>query len=267
MDKLQDLKKIIGEYSSAVVAFSGGVDSTFLAWVCKTVLGKKVLLVTARSKTYPESELEGAKKTAEFLGLRHQVIVSEEIEIPGFSDNPPNRCYYCKSELFFKIKDIGAQEGYEAVFDGSNIDDTKDYRPGRQALSELKIRSPMVDAGLTKDEIRAYSKQAGLPTANKPSYACLASRFPYGEKITETKLSRVGEAECILREMGFTQLRVRSHGDLARIEFVHDEMDKGWATRAKVEEQLKKLGFIYVTIDVKGYRTGAMNEALEKKLQ
>ncbi|HUI91921.1 MAG TPA: ATP-dependent sacrificial sulfur transferase LarE [Chitinivibrionales bacterium] len=264
MDKLEHLKRIIGKYKSAVVAFSGGADSTFLAWACKTVLGDKVMLVTAHSKTYPESELEGTKKTAKLLGLNHRVIVSEEIDIPGFSDNPPNRCYYCKSELFSKIKAIAAKEGYDAVFDGSNSDDLKDYRPGRKALSELGIISPMVEAGLTKDVIRSYSKSAGLPTAAKPSFACFASRFPYGEKITEQKLSRVGESECILREMGFTQFRVRSHGDLARIEFIQNEMDRGWSMRAQIEEKLKQNGFTYVAIDTKGYRTGAMNEALKQ---
>ena len=262
MDKLQHLKQLIGKYKSAVVAFSGGVDSTFLAWAAKTVLGDNMLLVTAQSSTYPVSELDGAIQSAAVLKCRHRIIVSEETDIPGFTDNPPNRCYYCKSELFSKIKDIAAKEGFDVVLDGSNSDDLKDYRPGRKALAELGISSPMVEAGLTKDEIRGYSKQAGLPTASKPSFACLASRFPYGEKITTKKLDRVGESECVLREMGFTQFWVRSHGDLARIEFVQSEMDKGWAMRNRIEEKLRENGYTYVTIDAKGYRTGAMNEVL-----
>lgn len=263
MDKLEDLKRIIGRHKSAVVAFSGGVDSTFLAWACASVLGDKVLLVTAQSSTYPASELDGAKQSAQALGCKHRIIVSEETDIPGFSDNPPNRCYYCKSELFSKIRDIARSEGYDVVFDGSNVDDTRDYRPGRQALAELGISSPMIEAKLTKDEIRAYSKLAGLPTATKPSFACLASRFPYGERITKVKLGRVGKAEESLRTMGFTQFRVRSHGDLARLEFIEQEIDKAWAGRRVIEDALKQAGFTFVAIDTKGYRTGAMNEALD----
>lgn len=191
MDKLEHLQKIIGKYSSAVVAFSGGVDSTFLAWACKSVLGDKVLLVTAQSSTYPASELDGAKRSAALLDIKQRIIISEEMDIPGFADNSPGRCYYCKKELFTKIVTIARDEKFEIVFDGSNMDDMKDFRPGRKALAELNIRSPMVEAELTKDEIRSLSEKAGLPTAAKPSFACLASRFPYGEKITIQKLDRV----------------------------------------------------------------------------
>lgn len=264
MDKLENLKKIIGRYPSAVVAFSGGVDSTFLAWACAAVLHDKVMLVTAKSSTYPASEMDGAVQSARILGCKHRLIVSEEIDIPGFADNPPNRCYFCKSELFSKIRDIAREEGYAAVFDGSNLDDTKDYRPGRQALKELGIVSPLIEAELTKEEIRAYSRQAALPTASKPSFACLASRFPYGEKITREKLDRVGKAEQSLRLMGFTQFRVRSHGDVARLEFVEPEMDKAWSGRKVIEDALTQAGYTYVAIDTRGYRTGAMNEVLPR---
>ncbi len=266
MNKLEHLKKIIGEYKSAVVAFSGGVDSTYLASVCKEVLGEnKVLLVTAQSSTYPESEIAGSKESAKALGLQQLLIVSEEIDIPGFSDNPPHRCYYCKKELFSKIVSIAKEKGFETVFDGSNVDDLKDYRPGRKAIEELAIRSPMVEAKLTKDDIRAFSKDAHLPTAQKPSFACLASRFPYGEKITKDKLDRVGKAEQVLKLMGFSQFRVRSHGDIARLEFIESEMDRAWAERLVIEDALKQGGYAYVAIDTRGYRTGAMNEVLSEE--
>jgi pyridinium-3,5-biscarboxylic acid mononucleotide sulfurtransferase len=264
VDKLEHLEKIISREASAVVAFSGGADSTFLAWACKRALGDNVLLVTARSSTYPESELDGAKQSAALLGMKQRIILSEETDIPGFSDNPPYRCYYCKKGLFSKISDIARAENYAVVFDGSNKDDLNDYRPGRKALEELSVRSPLCEAGMTKEEIRGFSRQAGLPTAQKPSFACLASRFPYGEPITKEKLDRVGKAEQVLRLMGFTQFRVRSHGDVARIEFVESEMDKGWSERHVIEDALKQAGYVYVAIDARGYRTGAMNEALRK---
>ena len=260
--KLEKLKQIIGRFTSAVVAFSGGVDSTFLARVAREVLGDRVLLVTATSATYPESELDEAKKLAARIGATHRIIVSEEIDIPGFSDNPPDRCYYCKRELFMKIRGIAECEGYQAVFDGSNADDLSDFRPGRRALSELGVISPLVEAGLTKKEIRALSAEMGLPTASKGSFACLASRFPYGDSITKEKLARVDRAEQTLRAMGFNQFRVRSHGDLARIEIEPADLDNAWQRRADISVACKKAGFVFVSLDLEGYRTGAMNEAL-----
>ena len=262
MDNLQMLKDIIGSYKSAVIAFSGGVDSTFLARVAKDALNGNVLLVTATSSTYPVSELEEAKEIAKQLGLEHRIITSEEIDIPGFSDNPPDRCYFCKKELFNRIKKLAENEGYDVVFDGSNADDLKDYRPGLKALKEHGVVSPLCTAGLTKEEIRNLSEEYGLPTSNKPSFACLASRFPYGEKITKEKLIRVGTVEKDIRDMGFTQFRVRSHDNLARLEFISKEMEKAWQIREFLGEICKKAGFIYAAIDLKGYRTGAMNETL-----
>ena len=261
-DKLELLLTRLKEYKSAVIAFSGGVDSTFLARVSKDVFGDNLLLITATSSTYPFYELDEAKSLATLLGIKHKVIVSEEIDIPGFADNPPDRCYYCKSELFGKIKYIASGEHYEAVFDGSNADDLKDFRPGMKAKEEKGIISPLADSGFTKNDIRYFSEKYNLPTATKQSYACLASRFPYGEKITKVKLDRLAIAEFEVRKLGFTQFRIRSHENLARLEFVPSEMDKGWEMKDKLEEICKKTGFNYVAIDLKGYRPGSMNEVL-----
>jgi pyridinium-3,5-biscarboxylic acid mononucleotide sulfurtransferase len=267
-DKLDDLKAWLKKYKSAVIAFSGGVDSTFLARIAKDVYGDNLLLITATSSTYPFYELEEAKSLALLLGIKHKIIVSEEIDIPGYSDNPPDRCYYCKSELFGKIKYIASEEGFEAVLDGSNADDLKDFRPGMKAKHEKGVVSPLAETGFTKSDIRHFSGQLNLPTATKQSYACLASRFPYGEKITKVKLDRLAQAEFEVRNLGFSQFRIRSHENLARFEFIPSEMDKAWGIKDKLTDICKRSGFNYITIDLKGYRTGSMNEALsdsEKK--
>src|SRR5674476_909652 len=266
--KLEVLLTRLKEYKSAVIAFSGGVDSTFLARVSKDVFGDNLLLITATSSTYPFYELDEAKSLATLLGIKHKVIVSEEIDIPGYSDNPPDRCYYCKSELFGKIKFIASQEGYEAVLDGSNADDLKDFRPGMKAKQEKGVISPLADSGFTKNDIRHLSAELNLPTASKQSYACLASRFPYGEKITKVKLDRLAMAEFEVRKLGFSQFRIRSHENLARLEFIPAEMEKAWEIKDKLTDICKNFGFTFVTIDLKGYRTGSMNEVLsdsEKK--
>jgi len=261
-EKLKQLIIHLKKYKSAVIAFSGGVDSTFLARIAKDVYGDNLILVTATSSTYPFYELEEAKSLAELLGIKHKIIVSEEIEIPGYADNPPDRCYYCKSELFGKIKYITEKEGFEAVFDGSNADDLKDFRPGMKAKQEKGVISPLADSGFTKNDIRLFSAEYKLPTATKQSYACLASRFPYGEKITKPKLDRLAMAEFEVRKLGFSQFRIRSHENLARFEFVPSEMDKAWELKNSLTEICQNSGFTFVTIDLKGYRTGSMNEVL-----
>jgi pyridinium-3,5-biscarboxylic acid mononucleotide sulfurtransferase len=262
--KIECLTGIIKTYKSALVAYSGGVDSVFLARVAGEALKGNILLVTATSSTYPAAELDDSKRIAAMLELPQRIIESEELDIPGFSENSPLRCYFCKKTLFSHIRGIAEREGFSVVFDGANADDRNDYRPGARAAKELGIRSPLAEAGLTKNEIRECSRELGLPTAEKPSLACLASRFPYGEPITKKKLNRVDEAEKALRDLGFTQLRVRSHGDLARIELVESEIESGWKRRAALQSACINAGFIHVAIDTRGYRTGAMNEGLRK---
>jgi len=263
-EKLVILKARLNEFKSATIAFSGGVDSTFLARIAKDAYGNKLLLITATSSTYPFYELEEAKSLASLLGIEHRIIVSEEIEIPGYADNPPDRCYYCKSELFGKIRYIAIKEGFDVVFDGSNGDDFKDFRPGMKAKQEKGIISPLAESGFTKNDIRRFSAEFNLPTATKQSYACLASRFPYGEKITKEKLDRVGGAEFEIRKLGFTQFRIRSHENLARLEFIPSEMDNAWEGKEQLTEICQRSGFSYITIDLKGYRSGSMNEVLSE---
>jgi pyridinium-3,5-biscarboxylic acid mononucleotide sulfurtransferase len=263
-EKLEILIDRLHDYKSAVIAFSVGVDSTFLARIAKDVYGDNLLLITATSSTYPFYELEEAKSLAELLRIKHKIIVSEEIDIPGYADNPPDRCYYCKSELFGKIKYIAAEEGYEAVLDGSNADDLKDFRPGMKAKKEKGVISPLAETGFTKNDIRHFSEKLKLPTAGKQSYACLASRFPYGEKITKVKLDRLAMAEFEIKKLGFTQFRIRSHENLARLEFIPSEMDKAWSFKEKLAEICHGSGFNYITIDLNGYRTGSMNEVLSE---
>jgi len=267
-EKYELLKDIIEKKESAAIAFSGGVDSTFLLRVAKEVLGDRLIAVTATSSTYPERELKEAIKYSEDIGVKHIIISSEELEIEGFASNPKNRCYYCKKELYTKINNIASANGVGYVFDGSNLDDTGDYRPGMQVAKELDVVSPLKEAGLTKNDIRDLSKELGLPTWNKPSFACLSSRFPYGNKITLPKLNMVDKAEQFLLDMGITQVRVRHHGEIARIEVEPSERENFFDIEVmnRIGNELKKIGFTYVTLDVLGYRTGSMNEGLSEKM-
>lgn len=262
--KLEDLKEIIRKMEKLAVAFSGGVDSTFLLKVAHDVLDDNVIAVTARSSTYPEREFAEASAFVEKLGIKHIVIVSEELEIEGFSSNPANRCYYCKKELFTKIGDIAAEHGIKYIADGSNIDDLGDYRPGMNAVKELGVVSPLRAANMTKNDIRLLSKGMGLPTWNKQPFACLASRFPYGHEITREKLGMVDKAEQYLLDLGFRQVRVRHHDDVARIEVSPEERKKFFDADLmdSIYAKLKEIGFRYVALDLKGYRTGSMNEAI-----
>lgn len=263
--KPEKLRAIIRGLESTVVAFSGGVDSTLVARLCHDLLGEKALAVTASSETYPAHELESAKRLAREIGIAHLIIETKELEIKGFSDNPPERCYFCKSELFEKLRDIATKEGYASIVDGTNIDDTQDYRPGSKAAQELGVRSPLKEAGFTKDDIRRLSRELGLSTWDKPSYACMSSRFPYGEPITLENIARVSAAEDFLRGLGFGQFRVRHHGDIARIELTPDEFSTALEKRNEIVSKLKGIGYTYVTLDLQGYRTGSMNEVLNKK--
>ena len=249
---------------SAVIAFSGGVDSAFLLHAAKEALGGKVLAVTATSPTYPRSEREAASLLAREWGVRHRLVESNELEIPGFSGNPPDRCYHCKKELFGILSGIAREEGCAAVCDGSNADDVSDFRPGRRAARELSVRSPLLEHGLTKGAIRRLSRRFGLPTADRGSFACLSSRFPYGTPIDEEKLRRVEACEEVLRGFGFRQFRVRVHDAVARIEVGEDEIPRLFdpAVAEAVHARFRENGFLYVSVDLKGYRTGSMNEGL-----
>ncbi len=262
-EKLEKLQNSLRDFKRVLIAYSGGVDSTFLLHISKEILGREnVLAVIAESPTYPVEEVENAIKIADSLGVKCRIIRTEEFSDENFVSNPRERCYYCKKELFEKMRTLANENGIKTIVDGSNADDVNDYRPGSRAKEEFGIRSPLLEADLTKDEIRRLSKEAGLPTWNKPSMACLASRIPYGTRIDEVVLKMVGEGEKFLKSLGFEQLRVRHHASIARIEVDPESLPRVMEQRLmdSIVKKFEELGYVYVTLDLKGYRPGSMNE-------
>jgi len=263
--KMVQLQALLTDMQQVVVAFSGGVDSTFLLRVARDCLGaQNVIALTATSPTYPEYEFRQACELAQDIGVEQIVIESNELEIPGFADNPPRRCYHCKYELFSLCLEQAKARGFTTVLDGSNLDDLGDYRPGRDAVKELEIRSPLLEAGLGKEDIRALSKELGLKTWDKQAFACLSSRFPYGTKITLERLRQIDSCETFLRENDFKNYRVRYHDEIARIEVAPEEIQKllDNQLRNSLVTAFKQAGFTFVTLDLQGYRTGSMNATL-----
>ncbi len=262
--KLDRLRGIFMPMKSLIVAFSGGVDSTFVLRVAHGTIGERVLALTTTSPTMPDEDRESAIAMAQLIGARHILIESNELEVPGYAQNPLNRCYLCKHNLFTVCEAKAAELEIDEIVDGLNLDDLHDYRPGMRAASEKRVRHPLVEAELTKAEIRELSRELGLPTWDRPASPCLSSRFPYGTEITREGLRRVGEGEKVLHALGFKVARVRYHGDVARLELEQSEIARAFepAVRNKIDRELKQLGFRFIAIDLRGFRSGSLNEGV-----
>jgi uncharacterized protein len=264
--KYRQLQQNLSVLDSGLLAFSGGVDSTLLLKVCQDTIPGRFLAVTAKSDTTPRRELQDAVRYAEEIGVEHLVIESDELSLSAFVKNPPEKCYICKKWRFGTLKTLAQQKGFTYLLDGSNLDDSQDYRPGMQALLELGVRSPLLEASFAKSEVRELSKKLGLSTWNKPAYACLATRIPYGSPLTKEKLRQVDAGEDFLRDLGLSrQVRVRHYGDTARIEVLATDLDKFLQAevRSRMVSYFKELGFCFVTLDLEGYRMGSLNQALQ----
>lgn len=268
MHSNEKLERLVGwfrEHGSAVIAFSGGVDSSVVAAAARIALGDKALAVTAESSTLSKRELSLAKRVAHEIGIRHLVIREDELEDERFAANPENRCYYCRSRLALALKEIAKREGFAVIADGANVGDTREHRPGLKALKEHGIRSPLLELGFDKGDVREVAAQLKLSVKDKPAMACLASRIPYGERITREKLEKVEKGEAFFFERGFTNVRIRMHGNLARVELPQEELALALELRSEIVAHLKALGFAYVTLDLEGYRSGSMDEVLHRQ--